>query len=136
MFRVFVSLLTAATVLGHAVVGCCGHHAHADHEHGPAIASHDEADHDHDAHGCSEQAASEPAEHESELPCEGERCSFALAKIIKAGDLDLTPTNSVGLAGQALAPVVVAAPSRSTVTLLDDRPPPLRRHLALGVLLI
>src|SRR5688572_31930579 len=98
MFRVFVSLVTAATVLGHAVVGCCGHHDHADHEHLPAIAHHEEADHDDNSHGCCEHSASEPADHESPAPCEGEKCSFAVGAIVKATDLDLVPTNFVAVA--------------------------------------
>ncbi|HEV7283140.1 MAG TPA: hypothetical protein VGN57_23240 [Pirellulaceae bacterium] len=154
MLRPALVLLTAIAVLWHATAGCCAHHQHA------AAAATEANSCGCHSHGCREEAAersdaSDPAEHEQGLvagirvqrpqdsshdDC-GERCSFpqsegsgvALLKhSLAACDLSLP------VATLREAPCL---PPGECMEAFDAPPPPhvghaLRRHLALGVLLV
>lgn len=135
MQRAVMSLVTAATVLWHAVFGCCTHHDHAapDHDAVAQVAheSHDEdldGDHDCEHH---EAPGSAPVG-----PCDEAECSFLAAKLTSSAELvgeqlsaaDVQEVRSVE-ARNVSAVADYLAPG-------DVRPPPLRIHLALGILLI
>jgi len=158
MFRTIASLMTAATVFWHAVAGCCAHHGHASEVPPPASKSAPEEKTFEVPHRCGcckhkapasvanpraeESAAGDPSSKSTPpvktppaSPCDGEKCSFAVAKIVSASDpesglcgFEYPARNTVSLAGDA-KPVDV-------VNGADIKPPPLRRHLALNVLLI
>lgn len=76
MLKTVTSLLTAACVFVHAVMGCCVHHAHA----GEACSGHVEEQREHEAHDADSHEGHSHASHESESahhsePAHGEDCS-------------------------------------------------------------
>ena len=90
--------------------------------------SHDEATHD--------VSSSAPGQQPAE-PCDGVACSFLPAQFVHPADYTphvpaMTSSSPPEISG-ALAP---AGFGGALVARGDDRPPPLRSHLALGVLLI
>src|SRR5262245_57833212 len=140
--------LTAATVLWHAVVGCCAHHDHACAAESHSITAAPHQEHEHSCH-CSSSPADrghdhgDPAtvcelccdEHSPCGPCTGERCTLTVAKI-KAEDFDAAATNRLCVVSAAPILIGTASAVHDFASVMDDRPPPLRAHLALHVLLI
>ena len=59
-----------------------------------------------------------------------------VAKIVTPGDLDLAPSGSILSSSEVAWVFAVDAASSRVATTTDDRPPPLRTHLVLGILLI
>lgn len=153
--RALMSLLTAGTVLWHAVFGCCAHHEHAvviAENTAPAAATKEVT------HCCGCKRHAQPTEHSApshsdagntlagthrlapeqqlpESPCDGEECSFMVVKIVTPGDLDLAPSESTQTSSEVAWAFADAAAFGVTVTTVDP-PPPLRTHLVLGILLI
>jgi hypothetical protein len=155
MRRAVVSLVTAATVLWHAVIGCCAHHdacvEHA-HEHEQVVvvehaADDHDADHDcsctHDAHDDHDAAPVQqlpdeaPASHsEPAAPCDDAECSFLAVKLTSSAEWlgeQLLTADVPEVRTIALTEVDVVA---ARLAPGDDRPPPLRTHLALSILLV
>ena len=157
MLHTVASLTTAATVLWHAVMGCCAHHEHAaisaattqgtwaneattdkprhcwsKHQQ-PWIASPADADHT----GAPARVVKDavPFDQSPFPPCNSDQCSFAASKVTTSGELDLAPVtigcSSVGAALPSVGPKL-SSPEGET----DIRPSPMRRHLALRILLI
>ena len=158
MFRTVASLMTAASVLWHAMNGCCAHHGHeleaietavvaavgdvtppevprcrCKHKSPPA--THESATEHHNAVAEFVAGTNEPAKHSPSGPCEGERCSFVVGQITTAGDLDLLP-HGAGYPVVANLLDIVASETRENAQDADIEPPRLRRHLALSILLI
>ena len=138
MFRLFTSVLTAGTVLWHAVAGCCTHHDHAtheQHEHDVACAtaeSHaDESHHDDDCEHHDEAPASEPA-----APCDEAECSFVAATWSSPVELLGKHLLVSSVADDVAAVLVEPHAVDGYAPEVAVRPPPLRVHLALGILLI
>jgi hypothetical protein len=162
MLRTAAILTTAATVLWHAVVGCSFCHAQAiDSTRIPAQVRPDAKKSETkkcadsrrcccrltipaaatkptvDDHAGKRGAANDepPAEHVPFTPCDGKKCSFAVRKIVTANELDVTPLgfgySKIGVAVSSVESSACACAHEA-----DLKPPPLRRHLALGVLLI
>lgn len=146
-------MLTVVAVLWHAIAGCCAHHDHV-------AATADAASCGCHAHACGEEASTDshgsdrakPAEesddrahlaspHDSSVHGCGDRCSFAQPE-----------GSGVSLLKHSLAACDLALPVATLVEFRNvapeepslgfDAPPPphvghaLRRHLALGVLLV
>jgi hypothetical protein len=153
MFRTALVLLTVVAVLWHALAGCCAHHDHA------AATTTEATSCGCHSHACGEKAAershaSERAKHEDESDALVQLASPHDSSSEACGDRCSFPQpegNGVSLVKHSLAacdlslPVAllvesnVAPQARSTA--FDAPPPPhvghaLRRHLALGVLLI
>lgn len=158
MFRTVASLMTAAGVLWHAVSGCCAHHGHGlETLQTPEIAKladskpvrehrcpckHKSPSATHGSTGAIHYnvvklpANTEgPSDNAPHGPCEGERCSFVVGQITTASDLDLF-SHCAG--DQIVADVldVIGSEIRESAQLGEIKPPPLRRHLALSILLI
>lgn len=147
--RNFVGILTAAGVLWHAVVGCCAHHDHGsqrecgthqacghrsneEHVHGTEEEHHPEE-------GCGTQtqrlADASPPQHPA-TPCTEDRCAFAAGKIAPASELRDVAARCGRLAEAFSAQRDSGANFRSPAPFEDERPPTLRRHLLLRILLI
>ena len=147
-------------MLWHAVFGCCTHHDHAFdaaaeetelesspapqserphrcccHQHAAtgelASSAHDE---DHTTAGPHATTSHVP---QPEAPCDGDQCSFMVVKIVAPTDFDFAANTSIRSTSQWIeaAEVRLSACRRPAAT-GDDRPPPLRAHLAISVLLI
>ena len=145
----FVGLITGLYVLAHSIFGCCAHHgAHAaeepicvhaadEHcdEHSHNGVPHDPLDGDgDDSSTCSLNSTDRP-HHD----CPHAACQWVVTKSDCAGDLvQLDLNNMTAIAAissqQAAATNTVAAFSDNSYSRANA--PPLRRHLALGVLLI
>jgi hypothetical protein len=142
-----VSILTAASVLVHAVLGCCAHHAHggqiaccslktaaqqpdAVHHH---CCKHKHNSTSHEALADDDESAPSPAPHKT---CDGSRCTAVL--ISKTSDSHVTLAASLpfvaysGIAKVTVRPVV----SADYASLQHDLGPPLRSHLCYCVLLV
>jgi hypothetical protein len=158
MFRTVASLMTAATVFWHAVAGCCAHHGHASEDTAPTSkpATEEKPFEAPRRCGCCKHKApasvaipraedsaaggpstktTPPVKTPPAAPCDGEKCSFAVAKIVSASDPEL---GLVGFEYPAHDAVTVAGDVKlaDVVQKADVKPPPLRRHLQLGILLI
>jgi hypothetical protein len=157
MLRTVTILMTAATVLWHAVVGCCAHHSRAidatptpakvrrgagkcdeprrcccKHQIPASATKPKVEDHAGDWSPANDET---PADHVPFTPCDGKKCSFAVSKIATANDRDPTPLGfDYSNAGRAI--LLIESSARECAHEADLKPPPLRRHLALGVLLI
>lgn len=158
MFRFAMSLMTAATVLWHAVVGCCVHHDHSEQVVPPkAVTKSAEAKSCASAQGCCckyrKKAAVEknavqlpsnqtgaheqtPAKHSPYTPCEGEKCSFAVVKIVTASDFSIVLAGGYSVTSSDAIIAVSTSILRDLAAEINERPPTLRAHLALQVLLI
>jgi hypothetical protein len=143
-----VSIVTAASVLVHAALGCCAHHAHGGlvgccsqrtvepepeavhhhcckHKH-PAASQELVADHD--------QTEPTPAPHKT---CDEGRCNAVLASKTSHSNVTLAAATSPCVACRGIAittvnPVVTA----DYASLQHDLGPPLRAHLCYCVLLV
>ncbi|MGD9645610.1 MAG: hypothetical protein AB7U73_07855 [Pirellulales bacterium] len=139
----FVSSLISATLLLHAVLGCCWHH-----EHVPAVGcqsannvvgSHRHpADADHGC-GCNHQSG---GQHESEEPCPGDShcqgvCTYLPPqKTSFEIPLTVTPLAIVASIDPLADCSSAAVPSWLDALFCTAAPPPVRLHLAQQVLLI
>lgn len=160
--RSFVSHLVAACLALHTLLGCCMHHAHAEHAHlGTICESCDHAGHDdraHDEHadydaeaGCghdhddehatsaTESLSATKGHDEPAAPCSGscgEKCQFVTTGRVQLENPvvvpDLVPTAS------ALVDLAAELPWVRSEAWLVAPPPalPLRLHLWNGLLLI
>lgn len=147
-----IAAASAHDETAHAVVAkphaCCRSlHRHEDsHSRIDAahMASHEKASHEDSPHDDSPSACrpaefaslSAPGQQPAE-PCDGVACSFLTAQFVHPADYTplapaMTSSSPPEISG-ALAP---AGFGGALVARGDDRPPPLRSHLALGVLLI
>lgn len=158
MFRTVASLMTAATVFWHAVAGCCAHHGHASEDAAPTSkpATEEKTLEAPRRCGCCKHRApapianprvedsagggpstksTPPVKTPPASPCDGEKCSFAVAKIVSISDLE---TVLYGFEYPARDAVAVAGDAKpgDVVKAAEIKPPPLRRHLALSILLI
>lgn len=70
MSRCAVTLLTASTILGHAVFGCCLPHAHADEQHAVPVLGPETA-------GCCQEDEDHRGTHHTHV--EGDGCTFLVA---------------------------------------------------------
>lgn len=147
--RSFITYLVAGCLALHTLLGCCVHHAHAEHAHvGTFCDSCDHAAHDHaacDEHHHDDDEATESegfaateGSDEPSAPCSGscgDKCQFVttvrvqLENPVVAADLTPTPCAVVDLAADL--PWV-----RSEAWLTAPPPLPLRLHLWNGLLLI
>jgi hypothetical protein len=150
--RSFISYLVAGCLALHTLLGCCAHHAHAEHAQLGAIcescdhAGHDDHacdGHDHDdaveADGIeTEGVAATDGHDEPSAPCSGscgDKCQFVttgrvqLESPVVATDFAPTPCQVVDVAADL--PWV-----RSEAWLTGPPPLPLRLHLWNGLLLI
>lgn len=126
---VLCRLLTAAGLLLHLFFGCCfGEHAHV---HTAAVTEHAACCHSHAAHDHSQDGSEQPAN----IPghCPDQSCVFAAVVVAPfAPDLQLPPAAFLADELCNLNSAVVFFDSEVAA----QRGSPLRRHLALGVLLI
>jgi hypothetical protein len=138
----FVLHLTAASVVAHAVLGCCWHHVHAcGHAHGAwAFVGSQHGDrHDEHAAGASDSSGTR---HSGREECRGSKCHFLPAKdkLVVANEVglrvpDLT-TQPVALPGLALESAAASGVLRPDLVRGGVPWPAVRLHLAHQVLLI
>jgi hypothetical protein len=91
--RPVISLITAASVALHLVLGCCAHHGHAE-DAAPAIALHHShaCPHGHDHGAPNSESPAEPTPTPSD--CDGGQCAFLLA-----GKLTFDPDLTIATVG-------------------------------------
>jgi hypothetical protein len=106
MPSLILTLLTAASLLAHSVLGCCWHHAHGCDSSGAVMA---EAEHSHGHHDACESSSHETAElggclisedpesHEHGLACDEPDCSFVKSQPSAMPSLDVHSTPLVAL---------------------------------------
>jgi len=164
VFRSAMTALTAVSVLWHAVAGCCAHHDHS-HEVASSPKQTAERSDTHalrvtadncakscrckcKAKGGSTELAKSDAETTSNAqrakrgdaprpePCDEEQCSFLATKISTAAEVVCGQSSTVWSSVVVLDLQEGPSTSRGIPVPIDDRPPPLRSHLALHVLLI
>jgi len=105
----------------------------------PHSASHEEASHEESPSACRPAQLASPSAPSPQPaePCDGVECSFLTAQFVHPADY--TPLAPAMASSSPPEVSLVAAPAGFGGALVargDDRPPPLRSHLALGVLLI
>lgn len=138
MSRLIASLV-AASVLSHAVLGCCSHTAHsaADHVFAATCGDHTsheaEHAHQHDLHEGTSPCDHAPGEKHD---CRHSQCQW-LASTVSINLEFATPFHGVSIVGDDSS-IRLAAMVTRRLAILADSPPalPVRSHLALGVLLI
>jgi hypothetical protein len=104
MFHSIVVILTTTSVMLHAFLGCCAHHAHAcdDHQRGnPKVVQSacDGHEHHHHKHQYTSPCQSDSGEGEDQQgrqePCDSTACSFVSAE--RTDDLTKTLTSAIWL---------------------------------------
>lgn len=161
MFRLVITALTAATVLWHAAVGCCAHHEHQiELAHAvPLVAGPKHAASETSSKGrcckckkqtspCHEPRVEERSgklaesqnhdrdSHPAQAPCDEEQCVLAAGKIFSAAESVHGEVFVAWLFADGYSTLDGRTVKGERFTLVDDRPPPLRLHLALRILLI
>ena len=163
VFQNVITLLMAAAVCWHTVIGCCAHHAHAQtpsgeqppgeqvhreslcEHHGvhPGSGGHRHADASASAPQSDASHAHVPHRHSSHDPagCSQTRCVFAAPNVSGPQPVETLVAGAAGYVGSLVAPALaVAAPVPSARRCGDARGFFLgnaaRRHLALSVFLL
>jgi hypothetical protein len=141
------SIVTAASVLVHAVLGCCAHHAHGGHV--ACCVSEvttESPEHSH-RHCCNHKHRSTPqesvADPDESTPtpaphktCDGSRCTAVLVNKTIDSQATLSATSPLAISGEIPKTTVTPAISADYASLQHDLGPPLRAHLCYCVLLV
>ncbi len=131
-----IAILTVVSIFGHAIVGCCSHTVHFAASHELPAVSGAHAGHGESHHHCHDTTV--PGNH---APGEDHDCDHAKCQwVASSGSIDLaltSPFTAVGVMCAEVSTQIFATLTQNLTTLAESPPaPPVRSHLALGVLLI
>jgi hypothetical protein len=141
------SIVTATSVLVHAVLGCCSHHAHGGQVACPASKVTTESPEQGHYHCCKHQYQSQPheavADQDGSIPapvphksCDESRCAAVLVNKLIDSQVTLSATVPLAVSCEIAKTSVSRTVSSDYASLQHDLGPPLRAHLCHCVLLV